>query len=98
MIERALAVAPELEPFADDLLRQAAATRNHLTHLGKPGPNVVTDDQALARMTNRLVVVAYANLLRDLGLDDEAAHHALARRYAQSPVLDERYEVDFDDA
>ena len=47
-------------------------TRNWLIHWGKRGPNVVEDDQGMADLVRRLVVVMYVNLLLDLGLDQDA--------------------------
>jgi hypothetical protein len=61
----------DLDP--DVLCAELSDTRNWLIHWGKPGRNVVKDDQGMSDLVRRLIVVMYVNLLLDLGLDRDAA-------------------------
>jgi hypothetical protein len=92
LLERALVVVPQLEPFEEDLVRQLVATRNYLTHWTTTSKHVV-DGHDMLRAVQRLIVVLEANLLLDLDLDPAAIEYAIASSYARHPVLHPAEEV-----
>jgi hypothetical protein len=77
---------PALRQFPE-LAAELVNTRNHLTHFGLKRRHVV-EDLELARSVQRLVVVLQANMLTDLGGQQDAVATAIARGYWQHPVLD----------
>lgn len=74
----------EREDWSDGLAEQIVAgsvdSRNWLTHWGGKGKRVV-EDADLAILNRRLVFVIEANLLSDLGLDEEAVGRCLGLGY-----------------
>lgn len=71
---------------------QLSDTRNWLVHWGKRGANVVTDRQGMVDLVRSLIVVLYVNILRQLGLDAEAAADVIASgwRLEQLPLVERR--------
>ncbi len=60
------------------LTSQLSDTRNWLVHWGKKGTNVVTAGHGMVDLVRSLIVVLYVNILRELGLDGEAAAKVIA--------------------
>ncbi|HEY5342467.1 MAG TPA: HEPN domain-containing protein [Solirubrobacteraceae bacterium] len=86
---------PALQQFPD-LAAELVNTRNHLTHFGPKRKHII-EDLELARAVQRLVVVLQANMLMDLGGQQDAVAIAIARGYWQHPVLDPSLDVQHPD-
>lgn len=87
LVERACWAVPAFEPLAAKLVRELVATRNHVTHHGQPGREVLLDDRDQFLAVERLAAIMYTNMLLDLGIDWAAVEYAIHVRYWKSPVL-----------
>jgi hypothetical protein len=87
LVEWARVWVPAVAPDPDLLVRRLVATRNHLTHLGDAGPDVVDDDE-MVEIVERLSAVLRINLLLALDIDDNALEYAFHARYGGSSLYD----------
>ena len=76
LARRAAKLLPGWELEVQDFTSKVVDTRNWLVHFGDRGDQVQEGDD-LAILAERLYVVLVANILLDLGLDDEIARHQI---------------------
>jgi hypothetical protein len=93
LVESACVWVPAIAPNPETLVQQLVATRNHLTHLGDAGPDVVDDDE-LVDVVQRLSAVLRISLLLALDIDGDAVEYAFRARYRGSPLLSTGHDAD----
>lgn len=88
VVGNAVAYVPAIAPDPELLVKQLVETRNHQTHWGPPGPNVVRAG-ALADVVQRLNAVIRINVLANLGIRPDALEAAFRRHYQDSEFCHE---------
>ena len=87
LVERAWTWVPDVTADPGVLVKQLVETRNHLTHWGTKGENVV-DDSGIWDLVERLSGVIRINMLLDLEMDPDAVEYAFMRRYGHRAPFD----------
>jgi len=78
----------DTDVFLDRLIH----TRNWLIHWGKRSTGVVNDSAGMVELVRGLIVVLYANLLRDLGLSVEEAGKVIGSGWRLEGMPDDVFE------